>query len=264
MEHLKAKKVIKLLESTASDKAQIKGYITSQASTSDIVNSLKLATDNHTQQILADIAGDRYEEVAVPMLIEYLQSASPGVRASAAEALGKIGDARAGATLMERFDRLEKDTGVRHMLATAVGACGYRAAIPLLIEALNDPDPVLRGCAAWGLGALGAESAEDALRNALRHEEDGFAKGRMQTALEAIVLVNQALQIQDRNLAIGNLILQLASGSQFTTTFVWALGKLGGKEVRKALIHTLVRHTGDKYIARRIEDALLSMEENSI
>ncbi|MEP6775601.1 MAG: HEAT repeat domain-containing protein, partial [Chloroflexota bacterium] len=194
---MKAKEIIEMLETPENDKMSLKSYISAQASTTDIVNSLRLATDTHTQQILSDIAGDRYEEAAVPMLIEYLQNSSPGVRGAAADALGKIGDRRAGSMLMERFDQLEKDRGVRHMLATALGACGYREAIPLLIEALNDSDPVLRGCAAWGLGAMGAESAEDALRTALQHETDNFAKDRIREKLNAIVLVNQALNIED-------------------------------------------------------------------
>ncbi|MEP6776348.1 MAG: hypothetical protein ABJA50_12205, partial [Chloroflexota bacterium] len=58
-------------------------------------------------------------------------------------------------------------------------------------------------------------------------------------------------------------LAQLASEPQFVTAFAWALGKLGGKKARETLIHTLVRDTSDKFVARRIEDALLAMEESS-
>ena len=97
-------------------------------------------------------------------------------------ALAKIGNPEAGPALEDRF-RTELSSEVRSMLAAALGAVGRTQAISLLIESLNDPWEVLRGCAAWSLGHLKALEAEDALTQAVKREQNAYSKTQLERAL---------------------------------------------------------------------------------
>jgi HEAT repeat protein len=108
-----------------------------------------------------------------------------GVRSAAADALGKIRDARAGNALLRRFD-LETDIGVKRMLAAVLGAVGHRPAIQLLVALLSSDDRSMRGSAAWALGNLRAEEAIAPLEESLTQETESYAIERMTQALEWI------------------------------------------------------------------------------
>jgi epoxyqueuosine reductase len=68
----------------------------------------------------------------------------------------------------------------------AIIALGNSADISVqdcLIEELSDPDPRLRGYAAWALVQLGSSLANEAVCRALLTEKDEFASGEMRSAL---------------------------------------------------------------------------------
>lgn len=54
----------------------------------------------------------------------------------------------------------------------AAGNWGHPAAVPALVPLLREPDPLLRGHAAWALRQIDDAPARAALRDALRREED--------------------------------------------------------------------------------------------
>ena len=56
--------------------------------------------------------------------------------------------------------------------AVAAGNWGNEKAIPLLIDLLDDPDPILRGHAAWALGEIGDVGGLTAVFHHLLHEKD--------------------------------------------------------------------------------------------
>lgn len=58
-------------------------------------------------------------------------------------------------------------------MAIALGNIGDPIAVPALIEALADPDPVIRGHSAWALGRIGTVEARHGLETALLRESDG-------------------------------------------------------------------------------------------
>jgi HEAT repeat protein len=151
-----------------------------------LVEALALAPDAHTRMLLCDVLGFRKEAGAVDALVACLEDESPEVRSSAADALAKIGDARAGAPIFARAALPEPDAGARRMLVAALGAVGHQPAIPLLTELLDATDPSLRGNAAWSLGALRAAGATFALREALTRERSAFAADHMRAALANI------------------------------------------------------------------------------
>jgi len=66
-----------------------------------------------------------------------------------------------------------KRRGYLRNVAVALGNFGSTIGVPQLIKSLNnDPEPLVRGHAAWALGKIGGEQARRALENALSIEED--------------------------------------------------------------------------------------------
>lgn len=79
-----------------------------------------------------------------------------------------------------------KRRGLLRNVAVALGNSGDRRAIPALIDALNDPEPLVRGHAAWALGRLGGEQARMALERALETEADPDVRTELEHALAMI------------------------------------------------------------------------------
>lgn len=63
-------------------------------------------------------------------------------------------------------------TRFRRNVAVALGNTRDPAGVPGLVEALSDPEPVIRGHAAWALGRIGIPDARSALESALSEEAD--------------------------------------------------------------------------------------------
>jgi HEAT repeat protein len=114
----------------------------------------------HTRQLLADLLGFRAVVAAAEPLAAALDDPDDGVRAAAADALGKVFMAdeppppdvadRVGAAMLARFEA-EPAASVRRTLASAVGAARYQPAIPALRAALKSDDRSLAYTAGWGL-----------------------------------------------------------------------------------------------------------------
>src|SRR5690606_34654208 len=64
----------------------------------------------------------------------------------------------------------------RHRLVrnacVAAGNWGSPEAVPALLRLLGDEQPLVRGHAAWALGQIGGEAAQQGLQDALSREED--------------------------------------------------------------------------------------------
>ncbi|MBK5109505.1 MAG: HEAT repeat domain-containing protein, partial [Anaerolineales bacterium] len=66
-----------------------------------------------------------------------------------------------------------KRRGYLRNVAVALGNSGSTNGVPQLIKSLNnDPEPLVRGHAAWALGKIGGEQVKRALKNARSIEED--------------------------------------------------------------------------------------------
>lgn len=62
--------------------------------------------------------------------------------------------------------------GFARNVCVGLGNWGSVEAVPVLSEALSDPEPLVRGHAAWALGRIGGEAAEAALRRRVAVETD--------------------------------------------------------------------------------------------
>jgi epoxyqueuosine reductase len=89
--------------------------------------------------------------------------------------------ARFGGTAVTRTRR----RGLLRNAAVALGNSGNPAAVPSLIAALADREPLVRGHAAWALGQLGGRTARAALEHARGVEQDPGARSELDTALAA-------------------------------------------------------------------------------
>lgn len=76
-------------------------------------------------------------------------------------------------------------TRFRRNVAVALGNLGDPAAVCGLVEALSDPESVIRGHAAWALGRIGTADARHALQQALSKETNTKATDEIRAALDA-------------------------------------------------------------------------------
>ncbi len=65
-----------------------------------------------------------------------------------------------------------KRKGFLRNVAVALGNIGNAEAVPALIGALDDDEPLVRGHAAWALGQIGSAAALEALQRRLPLEID--------------------------------------------------------------------------------------------
>ena len=75
-----------------------------------------------------------------------------------------------------------KRRGLLRNVAVALGNSGRQEAVPALIKALQDEEPLVRGHAAWALGQLGGEEALTALKSRLEVEDDAEVVTEIQAA----------------------------------------------------------------------------------
>lgn len=83
-----------------------------------------------------------------------------------------------------------KRAGLLRNAAIALGNARNPQALPALVAALNDGEPVVRGAVAWALGRLGDESARQELVARLRVEEHDEVRGELTSALDRIDRAN--------------------------------------------------------------------------
>ena len=67
-------------------------------------------------------------------------------------------------------------------VAVALGNRGSPEAVPALVRGLEDPEPLVRGHAAWALGRIGTEEARKALGNRLELETDAWVSREIEAA----------------------------------------------------------------------------------
>ena len=187
---IKAQEILRLLEEPTEDRRPLKHKLQHEAPVKELIVALRNSQTELTRRILCDILAARRAKTAVPALIECLDDPSAAVNGDAAEALGKIGSPKAGDALLKHF--IDEQHG---WYAVALGAIGYRPAIPYLIDALtNSSGWFVRGGAAWSLGELMAKEATKPLEVALAKENNTYALERIREARDRINGKEQGVQ----------------------------------------------------------------------
>jgi HEAT repeat protein len=160
VENMDTADVIAALDAPTEDRRGVVKQLEVEAQPTAMIGALVTADRAMTRQLAADILGRRADAEAASALVAALRDQDPGVRASAADALGKVMLAHgpdsapeAGPALLAAYGG-EHDAGVRHMLIAALGAAGHREAIPLLRAAAASEDRGLALAARWALDRL--------------------------------------------------------------------------------------------------------------
>lgn len=78
-----------------------------------------------------------------------------------------------------------KRRGLLRNVAVALGNWGSPEAAPVLVRALDDEEPLVRGHAAWALGRIGGDAAVRGLQERLATEPDEWARQELRSALAA-------------------------------------------------------------------------------
>ena len=113
-------------------------------------------------------------ELAAPSCIELLTHPTAFVRANAAIALGRVGDAAAVGPLSLCLREAGEDVDMGVAIATALGELGDRAAVPALTACLRDSrlDGTVRTAAVRALGQIRDEASVEPLSGRLRDSEE--------------------------------------------------------------------------------------------
>lgn len=127
-------------------------------------------------------------------LIEQLDSPIPAQRWSAAEGLGRLGDARAVPALVQALR--DPHAFVRWTAVQALGEIGATETVRLVLPLFEENDPLLRRSAVDALGRFDTPESREALRRALhdpdptvrRNAIDAVARLRDVEAVDALVL----------------------------------------------------------------------------
>ena len=101
---------------------------------------------------------------AAPFLIGALEESDrdkEALRHAAAEALGKLGDARAASVLIRLAS--DQSSEIRRSAVRSLGRLGLATSSDVLVRALNDRSDWVRAEAAKALGGLRIEKAKESL-----------------------------------------------------------------------------------------------------
>jgi epoxyqueuosine reductase len=77
-----------------------------------------------------------------------------------------------------------KRRGLLRNVAVALGNWGSPEAVPALVAAMNDEEPLVRGHAAWALGRIGTEAARQTLAGHPEVEADAWVREEVRLALD--------------------------------------------------------------------------------
>ena len=147
--------------------AAVLGRIGGEAATTALCKQVE-DPDPCVRQALAEALGQIGDPTTAVELVPMLDDADADVRRAAAHALGQLGSPGTAVVLAEALARPDQPLLVRRSLAAALAsAAQHPDAQPVLLAALADPDPQVRGYAARALAHIGNEVAYERLAELL-------------------------------------------------------------------------------------------------
>jgi HEAT repeat protein len=136
------------------------------AEESDLLAELQRAANDRKRKIAGEL-GRRGSRQAVEPLRSLLSSEDADLRASAAQALGKIGDASVGGELTLLLSDEQQPVFVRDTCAYALARLAYAPALDVLRAAAQDAHESIRNCASSAIAAILRSRGEDAVTTGL-------------------------------------------------------------------------------------------------
>ncbi|MEM9770360.1 MAG: HEAT repeat domain-containing protein [Cyanobacteria bacterium P01_D01_bin.73] len=187
----------------------------------------------------AETLGKGVGEAAVPQLMEALAShENPVVRRASAKTLTLIRDPRAIPTLVNAFLN-DEDTVVKGSSIGALADTG-KPSVPVLLEILSDTNQPesIKGHAAWALGVIGSDAADELFKAAGSEMDDV-----RQAAVGAIAGI--AREKKDER-AIATLVAALDDGNtEVRLEAASALGEVQSAAARPKLLEHLADSDSD-------------------
>jgi HEAT repeat protein len=194
-----------------------------------LVRALSDAQDMSARRAYRDalVALDR---VGIPLLEDMAGDERWFVVRNMVSILGEIRSAEA----VEQFARTVQhaDARVRRETVQALTKLGGEESVPLLVRALSDADPGIRGAAALGLGLSRVPAAVSPLLMRLGQETDAEAEAEIVRALGRLGDPRAVQPLAERAAAGGWLSRRSAAGR---VEAVRALGAIGGDAARGVL-----------------------------
>ncbi|MEG4208382.1 HEAT repeat domain-containing protein [Microcoleus sp. Pol7_A1] len=171
-----------------------------------------------TKRDTLQLLGETKNAAAIPILIGALSESDWIVRSQAVSQIGSLGiwlDSDVledGVTALIHILQSDPQSSVRSSAAIYLGVMGHLRAVPVLIEALSNDDPVVRSSAAYALGRLQDRSAISELIRSLQAEdyvcEAAIRSLRILKAVEVLPTLRKLLQYKPVNVR-GEIILSL-------------------------------------------------------
>jgi len=260
---MNAEQILTALNTPHHNYDSLRKRITISTSRAELLDALTRSQGLIARNILIYVVVDRCETAAVPVLVTWLDSEDTKIKQSAAEGLEKLGEAGTGAILFAYLMDTGKSLGIRGALIGGLGTTGYRPAIPLLTALLGDPEPAIRGAAAWSLSIMGASESLAEIRLTLAKELDfGYPTWAMEHAITTLTIIDQAQKAGNRDTTLSLLRLALKSeASAQRGAAAWALGQLGDKEAIASLKQALRREKYACFVAQRMKEALTAIKQ---
>jgi HEAT repeat protein len=228
---------------------------------SPLITELRKPESDVRRTWAAEILGWLADERAALPLMESLGDLSSEVRARAAGALGKIGDARAVDRLLEVLLG-DPIPFVRTRAAQALGAIGEPRVIDHLIHVLKDPEWWVRIRAVEALEQIGPDASR-ALIAALE-DEDAEVRRRAATALERMGYVEEAVDALAREgfRADVHKVLTLVGKAGVTGVIFGSLQRTEGRA--QNLLVRLVGDIGNPLAGPSLRDLLATSRDPSL
>lgn len=194
-----------------------------------LVRALTDATDLSARRAYRD-ALVMLDQVGIPLLEDMLGDERWFVVRNMVNILGEIRSADS----LDHFARTIRhaDARVRRETVLALTKLGGEESVPLLVRALSDPDPGIRGAAALGLGLARVTAVVPALASRLSQEQDLEAEQEMMRALGRLGDPRAVPVLLERARSRGWLSRRPDSAR---VEAVRALGAIGGEPARAGL-----------------------------
>lgn len=160
-----------------------------------LCRALAEAEDPDVRVVLSSIFSRLADPAALPCLYDALVDPEPAVVAAAADAVGNSAygnrldrdlELRLGERLLDLLEAPDSPREVRTGAEYALGLMRYRPALPALIAALDDREPIVRWNAAEALAHIADPAARPALEARAAREDHERVAGFIDAALDAL------------------------------------------------------------------------------